>query len=610
MKTICGYPPRLFGYATAIVVVALPVLAGAAMGLVSRPPGLVTFGTAALFFGCALGAELRPVPLDVERRRMVSLAFVFVITAQTLLGWEWGVVVSTLAIVLAQVATHTALLKVLFNGAVYAVASGTGSLLVKILHLPFRGAKDVHYGILTGSVFIQGAAFVSLNVLLVCLAIAMAEAKRSRYVIADHFRHSGPAFVIMGFLAALAVALWTVEPVLLLLLAGPLATLGLYQRYALSTRVAERAATTDSLTALKNHRAYKHAIAEAVGRATAASPLALCLVDIDDFKGINDRHGHPQGDAVLAQLAALLARVAAPGEAFRLGGDEFAVLIEGDGETAAAVVEEVQRRLPREIELTVTVSAGIASCPESAQDADELHRLADLALYWTKRHGKNRWCHYSATVVELSWSAEIVATAEHEARLRAAENLIRVVDARDTYSGAHSQSVARLAVELGSELGLDETRLEHLRLAALLHDLGKIAISDEILQKPMQLSAEEMALVRRHPEIGCELLDGLGVAPVDDWILHHHEHWDGSGYPDRLRGPQIPLGSRIILVADAFDALTTDRTYRLALPVDDALDEIQRASGRQFDPKVVEALMCLERYQSRVRAPTTVGAIS
>ena len=190
--------------------------------------------------------------------------------------------------------------------------------------------------------------------------------------------------------------------------------------------------------------------------------------------------------------------------------------------------------------------------------------MADAALYWAKNHGKNRSCIYSPSVVRIFTSAELAETAERNARLRAAEGLIRVVDAKDTYAGAHSQSVSRLVEGIARAMGLEEEVVEQVRLAGLLHDLGKIAIPDAILQKPGRLDPEELRTMREHADLGYRLLEGLGVSPVDRWIRHHHEWWDGSGYPLGLAGEEIPLGSRIILVADAFDAMTSDRCYRAA----------------------------------------------
>ena len=237
--------------------------------------------------------------------------------------------------------------------------------------------------------------------------------------------------------------------------------------------------------------------------------------------------------------------------------------------------------------------------PRQAKTREELARAADAALYWSKRHGKNQLFAFDPSVVGLSWSRELAESVEYDARLRATESLIRVVDARDTYTGSHSQSVAVLVEAIGQAMGFDEATVYQLRLAGLLHDLGKIAVPDQILQKPGRLDPEEFAVLRKHPQDGYDLLQGLDIAPVDRWILHHHENWDGSGYPHGLAGDDIPIGSRIILVADAFDAITSERIYRRASPVAVALAELRRFAGTQFDPAVVDAL---ERSLGRRRA--------
>ena len=241
----------------------------------------------------------------------------------------------------------------------------------------------------------------------------------------------------------------------------------------------------------------------------------------------------------------------------------------------------------------MTISAGIAACPEASGEPDELQRFADMALYWTKRHGKNRWCVYSPQVVELSWSAEMAGNVDENTRWRAAENLMHLVESRSAGSTKHTSNVAGLAGVIATQLGLDQEMVERIELAARLHDVGKIGIPDSILQKTGKLDADELEIMRRHPALGAELLAGLDCAPVDDWILHHHEHWDGSGYPDGLRGEEIPLAARIILVADAFDAMISERTYHLAMAPSFALAELRRCAGRQFDATVVDAALAV-----------------
>jgi diguanylate cyclase (GGDEF)-like protein len=590
-RLICGFPPRLFAFVTAIIVVAAPILALAGLGAVSHPGGGTLFG-AVLFLALAVLAELKPVPVDEDGARLVSLAFVFIVSSQIIFGWEQGVIAGVIALVVAQIASPTAFLRAAFNTAVYVIAAFAASLPWFVLVGSGDPVGERNFGLLTVISFVEGFIFVGLNVALVCFAIALFEGVRVRAVLADHLRHSGPAFGIMAFIAALTVALWTVWPPLVILLAGPLFALALFQRYALRTKVALREAATDSLTTLKNNRSYDVDIADARERAReSGSELALCLIDVDDFKRINDLHGHPIGDRMLVVLAQEILRLKGRIGAYRLGGDEFALLIEGGEQEAVEAVETLKARLAEaELPHALTFSAGIACYPESADDVLELRRVADVALYQVKRGGKNRARVYSRNLLELSWSDELAATVEYDARLRAVGNLIRVVDARDTYTGSHSQSVSVLVEGIGHALGLPDSGVAQLRLAGLLHDLGKIAVPDAILKKPDRLHPDEAASLRRHPVIGFELLQGLDVDPVDLWILHHHEHWDGSGYPQGLRGDQIPIGSRVILVADAFDAMTTDRCYRQAMPVPDALGELRAMSGSQFDPQVVDAL--------------------
>ena len=586
---IRGYAPRLFGYATALIAVATPILAGAVAAVVLDPPTSRTIIGVAVFFSLTLLAELKPVPLDEEHGRLVSLAFVFIVSAQILFGWEYGVLISAVALVIAQMVARTPLLRTTFNAGAYSVAAFAASLPGLLIE---HGPASPHFGRLTLLSFSEGAIFVSLNVILVCLAIALHERVPARHVVVDHLRHSGPAFAIMAFIAALAVALWVAAPLLLLLLAGPVFALSLFQRYALRTRVALRAASTDSLTRLPNHRSYEADLA-AMLASSGDGEVVLCLLDVDNFKRANDRFGHPVGDRMLVRFAESVARLAPAVRSYRLGGDEFALMMIG-GESAA---EEALRRVREELarggaddEPDLTFSAGVACHPRHAATREELVRAADAAVYWAKRHGKDRSCTFDPSVVALSWSAELAANVEYDARLRATESLIRVVDARDTYTGSHSQSVAVLVEGIGQALGLNDQTVAQLRLAGLLHDLGKIAVPDRILQKPGRLDPAEYDVLRQHSQIGYELLHGLDVDPVDTWILHHHEHWDGSGYPRGLEGDEIPIGSRIILVADAFDAITTERRYRAASPVAEALEELRRFSGIQFDPAVVDAL--------------------
>jgi len=399
-------------------------------------------------------------------------------------------------------------------------------------------------------------------------------------------------FALMASAALMLVILWQRSPFLSAALVGPLLAIALYQRSTFRELRAMRLALTDPLTGLGNHRHFHDRLQRELADSQAQGyPLSLCLVDIDDFKKINDRFGHPAGDKVLAQLATNLRQ---GGEAFRLGGDEFAILLPGRDEEGARIAAEsiIERISTADLPPAgpVTVSAGIATAPLDDVGRDELVRRADSALYWAKEYGKNQTRVYRPDVVEIAELKRLAAGPDRAARFRAAASLAKAVDARDAYTGSHSERVSDLAARIATRLGVDREQIELTRLAASLHDLGKLAIPEEILRKPGPLSETERLVLERHPQIGYRMLESLGVDPVADWVLHHHERWDGTGYPDALCGEEIPLGARIIFVADAYDAMTSDRVYRGRLTDDEAIAELARCSGSQFDPEVVSAL--------------------
>lgn len=588
-KTILGFPSRLALFIAATVLVALPVIGLSLASIAVDPPTVSTALAALVFFALAFVADLRPVPMDDSNKSEVSLASVFIVSAAILLGWPFAVLAAALSIGLTLAVVRRPLPHTLFNISMYVIAACVAALPV-VLFGPIHGAPAAK---LTGYVLLGGALHLAVNVVLVAGAISISQQVRYREVVLPGLRQGGAAFVITVVLTALAANLWVIEPWLLVLLAGPVFTLTLYQRSALSSRLATRAALTDNLTGLGNHRAYQAALHDRIADAErTGEPFSLCLVDVDDFKDVNDGYGHAAGDAVLVRLGELLGS-AEQAEAFRFGGDEFAIICSRGEISAYRQLEEIQRQLVQADAVPggpVTISAGIATFPSHAQDAEELQRRADGALYWSKGHGKNRSCLYSPSVVRIYSRDALERETERSARLRAAKNLVRFVDARDPQTANHSELVSTLAEGIGLQLGLDSETIDQLKLAGLLHDLGKVGLPDAVLKEARMLTDEEHAIVRRHPEFGHSLLEGMELDQVQDWVLHHHEHWDGSGYPDGLAGEQIPLGSRIILVADAFVAITTDRPYRAAQPEAAALRELRAHAGSQFDAAVVEAL--------------------
>ncbi|HEX6699173.1 MAG TPA: diguanylate cyclase [Gaiellaceae bacterium] len=592
---IGGFPIRLFAYVALAVSLAVPAVLVALVELALKPPSAAEGAGIALFLMLALAADFHPVPLDEEGNE-VSLAFVFIVAVLLIFGWHVAVPIAAVSVLAPELARGRPPLRAAFNSAVYTLAA-LAALVPRLAlgFLPGDAAERV-----TAAAFLCGAVYVVINVALVAGAASLAQGVAYRRVFSENLRYGGAAFGIMAFFAALAANLWHLKPLLLVLLAGPLFTVTLYQRSVLRSRIALRDANTDNLTGLGNHRAYQAALRTSVEEARkTGAPLSLCLLDIDDFKRLNDGYGHGLGDEVLVRIAGLL-KQAEGTQAFRFGGDEFAVLVPVGDAVACSRFERVQRELAG-AELSpdgpVTISVGIASFPAHGRDAEALQEVADGALYWSKRHGKNRACIYSPGIVRVHSTTDLEREAERAARLRAATNLVRFLDAKDASTANHSEIVATLAAAIGEQLDLDADTIAQLRLAGLLHDLGKIGIPERILQAPRGLTGDEFAIVRRHPEIGHSLLEGIDLAPVDDWILQHHERWDGLGYPNGRVGAEIPLGARIIHAADAFEAMTAGRTYRGARSTEDALAELQDQAGAQFDPDVVAAF---ERYLARV----------
>jgi diguanylate cyclase (GGDEF)-like protein/putative nucleotidyltransferase with HDIG domain len=335
----------------------------------------------------------------------------------------------------------------------------------------------------------------------------------------------------------------------------------------------------DNLTGLLGHRAFHEALEIQL---EVAKPFTLASIDIDDFKLINDLHGHPIGDEALRRVAEALRRGAGEHDSvFRVGGEEFAVLLPGrDADDARQTAERLREAVASTpFTLPLRVSIGLASWPGDAKDRDSLLERADDALYGAKRAGKNR-------VVGAGEDHESVPAKRDSARA----NLLDVLRTKDGDTLTHSARVAALAVDTGRILGLESARLAVLRVAGQLHDIGKLALPDAVLNKPGPLDDDEMQLVRTHPVLGAELVRAWGEPGAARFVLEHHERMDGKGYPAGLSGDEISLEGRILHAVDAFTAMTSDRPYRGASSVDEAVAELRAMSGTQFDADVARAL--------------------
>jgi diguanylate cyclase (GGDEF)-like protein len=329
----------------------------------------------------------------------------------------------------------------------------------------------------------------------------------------------------------------------------------------------------DPLTGCLNRRGFEERAVAVLSAATReASEGAVLVLDIDHFKDVNDRHGHAAGDELLRWVVDTLKRSVRPADAIgRLGGDELAVLFADIGpmdalESVTRLVEALGERAP--------CSVGMATFPMDGIELEELMRQADVRLY-ASRHGRPDR-DSASTAERLSWAA----------------TLARAVDMRMHAEHEHSRAVAEHAVAIAARLGWQEDMLGMLRIAATLHDVGKMTVPDRILCKPGRLTDEELELIKGHSVAGAELVGRVeGLELIVPWIRHSHESFDGSGYPDGLRGEAIPQASRIMLVADAFDSITSTRPYRAGLSVAHARLELKRHAGTQFDPACVDALL-------------------
>ena len=359
------------------------------------------------------------------------------------------------------------------------------------------------------------------------------------------------------------------------------------------------AARTDSLTGLVNRRGFEELFETELERARRGDrPLSVIVADLDGFKAINDRYGHAAGDRALETLSRILQGVKRRVDtAARIGGEEFAVIAPDSDHHAAYILAERIRREVRSVfageQFPMTISLGVATFPRHGATAEALIGGADEALYAAKKLGRDRTVVYNPEIAETLMVATGQSTPRSERHSETVLALAEVIDIRDTGTAAHSETVGRYAGALARELGLPGEVVERVRFGGIVHDVGKIGIPDSVLRKPGWLSDEDWVEMRRHPEIGARILRGANLEDIGEWVLDHHERPDGQGYPNGKRGPDIPLEARILAVADAYEAMTSDRVYRPAMSAEAAREELRACAGSQFDPRVVEAFIAL-----------------
>ena len=364
---------------------------------------------------------------------------------------------------------------------------------------------------------------------------------------------------------------------------------------------AEQEARLDELTGLLNRRSLDELISSEISRHSRyGGVFSLAILDLDSFKAFNDSHGHLAGDKLLKKIGGIMkSAIRSVDQAFRYGGDEFALLLpQTNLDAAYQVAERVRKQVASKVKadyIPVTLSLGLAIWPTDGIGPNEIIAAADAALYHAKRGGGNQTHCASGALLPLEDTmAGRWDNSEDSEALSTIYALAATVDARDHYTRSHSKKVGEYAVAIAEALNLEPLEISRLSTCALLHDIGKIGISDEILNKPGKLTDEEWEAIKIHPQLGAGIAShARQLAPCIPGILHHHERYDGNGYPKGLKGEDIPLEARILAIADAFAAMTSERRHSNALSYEQAIEEIKRGAGTQFDSTLVKVFLSI-----------------
>ncbi|MHC1747941.1 MAG: diguanylate cyclase [Cellulosilyticaceae bacterium] len=355
----------------------------------------------------------------------------------------------------------------------------------------------------------------------------------------------------------------------------------------------------DGLTGVHNHRFFHEALKKAMSEAESTkSHLSMLFIDIDYFKYYNDLNGHQQGDEVLKNVGKLLKEaIGNRGSVSRYGGEEFAVILPNANEEEANYIAERVRLTIEKAYFkfqenqpngNLTVSIGIGAYPDKAQSDLELIKSADDALYRAKFFNKNRVETYTSILEELEKNID----KQDVEMINSIKPLINIINVKDRYTYGHSERVVLYSRLLGKKLGLSNEEQRTLICAAYMHDIGKIDIDKEILIKKMPLTKLEWEVLKQHPEKGVEIIQCIncleGIKPL---ILHHHERYDGTGYPKQLKKEEIPFLARVLTIVDSFDAMTSNRPYNKRKSYENAICELEKYKGTQFDPQIADSFI-------------------
>jgi diguanylate cyclase (GGDEF)-like protein len=419
--------------------------------------------------------------------------------------------------------------------------------------------------------------------------------------------------VALVFRPAVEVGLVPAGQIVLLLAAGAFAsfTVSLGRRARSTDAQLLDTPTVDALTRVASHRVFQDRLAHECERAYRfGDTFMLLLLDLDNFRPINERHGHRIGDRVLLELSRKFrSQLREIDLVARFGGDQFAMILPHTFEKGGVEVAERLRRtiaawvypVSTSAEVRVTLSIGLCSYPQDGISPQEMIEAAQKALAFAKAMGGNQV--QLARDLPAREQVGNVVSLPHSGREAIVKSLAAAVDVRDGYTREHSRLVSELSAAIARRIGLPSSDVARISVGALLHDVGKIGVPDAILTKQDQLSPEEWECVREHPGLGKRIVEQapelMDVVPL---VFHHQERWDGTGYPEHLKGEDIPLGARIIAAADAYHAIRSERPYRPGRTHREAMRELLRCSGEQFDPRVVEALLAVLDHDAELRA--------
>ncbi len=387
------------------------------------------------------------------------------------------------------------------------------------------------------------------------------------------------------------------------------------QNARLYSEAAHRA-DRDSVTELFNHRAIQEQLVTTLARCKRnGNSFSIVMMDLNNFKFFNDTYGHPVGDDVLRAVARGLKESCRTSDLLgRYGGDEFIVVLpDTDGPGTIEACQRIKTELDaRHFEpvpgtkLPISISFGWAAYPTDGDSVHELLTQADANLYSHKRGGASYLSQSAKAARETREELKRLKNRSVGGSFGVLDALVTAIDNKDHYTRHHSEEVTYLSLLVGQEIGYSEEQLRAVRISGLLHDVGKIAVPDDILRHPGKLGREEWEIMQQHPVFGALIVkDVPNLDHVLEGIRHHHEKWDGTGYPDKLAGEAIPEMGRLLAMADCYSALTTNRPYRKGWKPEDALEEIENCIGTQFDPRLCAAFLSVMRRELSVQAKQT-----